>query len=94
MEFKLNVAKKAYEMNGKRGYYYSLTVDLNGQTFKLKARDEERKLLNYFLDQKNIPLEVEDKKEELVNRMLGGEELSEPEKLLLKKLLLEEGGDK
>ena len=80
-------------MNGKKGIYYTFTVDFGGETFKFRADDKEKKLLYHFLDKQDIPLEVEDKKEELVNRLLSGEYLSEPEKMLLQKMLSDEGGE-
>ncbi len=93
MDLKLNVKKKAYEMNGKKGTYYSFTVDFEGETFRFKADDKEKKLLYHFLDKLEIPLEVEDKKDELVNRLLSGEYLSEAEKMLLQRMLSAEGGE-
>ena len=94
MELKLNVTKKAYEMNGRKGTYYAFMVEVEGETFKLRADDKEKKMLYHFLDKMDIPLEVEDKKEELVNRLLSGEYLSEAEKSLLNSLLKEkEGGE-
>ena len=94
MDLKLNVTKKAYEMDGRKGTYYSFTVDFEGETFKLKADDKEKKLLYHFLDKCDIPLEVEDKKEELINRLLSGEYLSDAEKNLLNSLLKDqEGGE-
>ena len=95
MELKLNVTKKAYEMNGKKGTYYSYTVDFEGETFKFKVDDKDKKMLNHFLDKCDIPLEREDRKEELVNRLMAGEYLSEAEKSLLHHLLIDEegGGD-
>ena len=94
MELILNVKKKAYKMDGREGTYYSFTVDFEGETFKFKADDKEKKLLYHFLDKKDIPLEVEDKKAELINRLLAGEYLNDAEKLLLNNLLKEkEGGE-
>ena len=94
MELKLNVTKKAYEMNGRKGIYYSFTLDFEGETFKLKVDDKDKKMLYHFLDKLDIPLEVEDKKEELIKRLLSGEYLSEAEKSLLNSLLKEkEGGE-
>ncbi len=93
MELKLKVTKKAYEMNGRKGTYYSFTVDFEGETFKLRADDKEKKLLYHFLDKCDIPLEVENKKDELINRLLSGEFLSDAEKSILNGLLKEaEGG--
>lgn len=93
MELKLNVTKKAYEMNGRKGTYYSFTVDFEGETFKFKVDDKEKKLLYHFLDKCEIPLEVENKKDELINRLLSGEFLSDAEKSILNGLLKEaEGG--
>lgn len=95
MVLQLNVKKKAYKMDGREGTYYSFTVDFEGETFKFKADDKEKKLLYHFLDKLEIPLEAEDKKAELMNRLLSGEYLSDAEKILLKKLLDdEEGGEK
>lgn len=93
MELKLNVTKKAYEMNGRKGTYYAFMVEVEGETFKLRADDKEKKMLYHFLDKMDIPLEVEDKKEELVNRLLSGEYLSASEKMLLEKMLKDEGGE-
>ena len=91
MELKLNVKKKAYKMDGREGTYYSFTVEFEGETFKLKPDDKEKKLLYHFLDKQDIPLEVEDKKAELINRLLSGEYLSDAEKLVLENLLKSEG---
>ncbi len=93
MELKLNVTKKAYELNGRKGIYYSFTLDFEGETFKLKVDDKDKKMLYHFLDKLDIPLEVEDKKEELIKRLLSGEYLSASEKMLLEKMLKDEGGE-
>lgn len=92
MELKLNVRKKTYEMNGRKGTYYSFTVDFEDETFKLKVDDKDKKMLYHFLDKMDIPLEVEDKKDELINRLLSGEYLNEAEKNLLSNLLTEKDG--
>lgn len=93
MELKLNVTKKAYELNGRKGIYYSFTLGFEGETFKLKVDDKDKKMLYHFLDKLDIPLEVEDKKEELIKRLLSGEYLSASEKMLLEKMLKDEGGE-
>ena len=93
MELKLNVTKKAYELNGRKGIYYSFTLDFEGETFKLKVDDKDKKMLYHFLDKLDIPLEVEEKKEELIKRLLSGEYLSASEKMLLEKMLKDEGGE-
>ncbi len=93
MELKLNVTKKAYELNGRKGIYYSFMLDFEGETFKLKVDDKDKKMLYHFLDKLDIPLEVEDKKEELIKRLLSGEYLSASEKMLLEKMLKDEGGE-
>lgn len=81
-------------MNGRKGTYYAFTVDFEGETFKLKVDDKDKKMLYHFLDKLEIPLEVEDKKDELINRLLSGEYLNEAEKNLLNSLLKEkEGGE-
>lgn len=93
MELTLTVKKKAYEMDGRKGTYYSFTGELEGETFKFKVDDKEKKLLYHFLDKQDIPLEAEDKKAELMDRLMKGEYLSDADKLLLHKLLSDEGGD-
>lgn len=88
MLFELNVKKKAFKAEGgEEKTYYSLTVDIGGETIKLKADDKDKKLLNYFLDKCDIPLEREDSKAELMKRLLSGETLSAGEKAVLKGLL-------
>lgn len=90
----LTVRKKTYEMNGRKGTYYSFNVDFEGETFKFKADDKEKKLLYHFLDKMDIPLEEEDKKAELMERLLSGEYLSDAEKAVLNSLLEDKkGGD-
>ena len=94
-EIKVQVKKKSYEMGGRKGTYYVFLAEFEGETIKLKPDDRDKKLVNHFLDKMDIPLEEEDKKGELMQRLLSGEYLSPAEKALLEQLLSsgKEGGE-
>lgn len=88
MKLELQVKKKQFTTSdGEIKSYYELTTELSGETFRLRADDKDKKLLNHMLNQQDIPLEHEDNKEELMRRLLSGEKLSEAEKAKLQSLL-------
>ena len=92
-ELTLQVRKRAFKNDkGEEQEYYAFTCDFGGETFKFRVDDKEKKLLNYFLDKHDIPLEREDEKAELVKRLLSGERLNDTDKAKLRGLLIEEGG--
>lgn len=92
MKFEIEVKKKQFKdsKTGEIKSYYAMLLEMQGQTIKLRADEKEKKLLNYFLDQYDIPLEREDKKEALMRKLLEGEQLSAEEKAILQNLLLDD----
>lgn len=97
MELVVNVKKKTFKTEkGEERVYYSLTTELNGEEIRLKADDRDKKLFTHLLDRLDIPVEVEDDKKALIDKLLSGEILSDSEKAKLKSYIGDddEGGDK
>lgn len=91
MELKVNVQKKAFRTEkGEERTYYSLTAEIGGEVIRLKPDDKEKKLFNYLLDKLDIPVEAEDDKNALMQKLLNGEVLSDSEKAKLRAYLDEE----
>ncbi len=92
MELKVNVQKKAFKAdNGEVRTYYSLTTEVEGVSISLAAKENDKKLLKHLLDKMDIPVESNDDKNALIDKLLSGEVLTDGEKAKLKGYLDEEG---
>lgn len=92
MELVVNVQKKAFKAeNGEVRNYYSLTTEVEGVSISLTAKENDKKLLKHLLDKMDIPVESNDDKNALIDKLLSGEILTDAEKAKLKLYLGEEG---
>lgn len=91
MQLIVNVQKKAFKAdNGDVRTYYSLTTEVAGVSISLAAKENDKKLLKHLLDKMDIPVESNDDKNALIDKLLSGETLTDAEKSKLKGYLAEE----
>ena len=90
----LNVQVKRKQFTDKKTgeirEYFEYVTERQGESVKLKLDKEKNELFKYLIGKCDIPLEQDDRKDELIRKLMGGEALSDEEKKELKAILDDE----